>query len=251
MSAIVPVPEQSLPEHYKLAMESQKRSTRREKSYSAVKSMAILLLGGGCAFLTWRNEQLVKLAADNANRVIYNTIRDDGLLMNSAVYTALPAKFQTDNTLNTLWWYVQWRECYNASEAPRAHYAVQRMSDDRVAKEWRQYIDQRNPNSPQVALGKKGAYYSCDPVQYTPIGRDGDRYGFRFMRYEVDNRGQRDRGIMMYAPLAFRTGIYDSGPDGWRDRVVFNAAGVQVWEYRGAEPEAVQSHLMVNAGAQR
>jgi VirB8 protein len=247
-STVVPVPEAALQEHYAAALQARQRDERRERRSGASKNAAILLLVGCAGFLTWRNERLAEIAAANANKAVYVTLRDDGTLINSVAYTSLPQRYREDNRLNTLWNYVFWRECYSRAEAPRAYYNVQRMSDDRVRKEWVTHFSRSNPTSPQNLLGAKGHYYTCEPVGYAPVGADGDRYQFRFMRFEHDDMGRKDQGILMYATVAFRTGVYDDGPNGWIDRVVFNGPGIQVWEYPGARPEGLQPHLLVNAG---
>lgn len=240
MNAITPVPAESLADHYQRAIAVRAKEDRRERRFGNAKTAAIVLLSGAVGWLAWNNGKLAEQAA--AVPVIYTTLRDDGTLVNSARYTSLPARWQTDNTLNSLWWYVFWRECYSASEAARAHYGVQKMSNERVAREWREFFTERNPQSPQVVLGRRNSYQRCEPVSYAPIGRDGDRMSFRFERWTVDSRGNDGARTTMYASLAYRTGIFDPDPEtGWKDRVTFNAPGIQVWEYPGAFAEGVQA----------
>lgn len=251
MPAVLPVPMEDLPSHFQRAVQIRAKEEKRERRFGATKTALLVVVGAYAAYLTYRNEQLVTLAADNANRVIYNTIRDDGTLVSTAMYTSLPPKVQGDNTLNSLWNYVFWRECYSAAEAPRANYNVQRMSDERVGREWREYISPANERSPQNALGKRRHYFQCEPVSYAPIGTEGNRYNFRFMRHRVNEQGQRVESVMMYAAMAYRLGIYPTDENAWIDRTVFNAAGVQVWEYPGAYPEGVQPNVRRVAGGGR
>lgn len=249
----VPVPHHRKDEHYEAAVKARRKEEKRERRFGAAKSLALAGLLAYAAFLSWENRTLTSLAASNANRVVYVTLRDDGALVNTAMYTSLPPKWQSDNRLNTLWNYVFWRECYSESEAPRAYYNVQRMSDDRVKREWIGHMSLDNPNSPRNKVGKKRHYYTCEPVGYAPVGSEDNRFVFRFKRYEHDNQGRRDEGIMMHVPVAFRTGVYPKDEDAWIDKTVFNAPGVQVWEYPGARPDALQDHLQsrTDGGQQR
>jgi type IV secretory pathway component VirB8 len=241
--AVVPVTKDSLPDFMARVPQVQLKAARRERRFGNAKSALILLLLGYAGWKEYRYEQMAKIAAENANRAIYVTLRDDGTLTNSVVFTALPQHIREDNTLNTLWNYVYWRECYSRAEAPRAKVAVQRMSDNRVRREWLEAISESNPKSPHNTHGKQGKHYECEIISYTPVGSENNRYAFRFMRYEVDKTGRRDRGISMTAPVGYRTGVYPTEADGWKDKVTFNAPGLQVWEYQGARPDAVQEHL--------
>lgn len=248
LPAVVPVPPASLDEHFRQARDARRREVRRERRFGMTKTAAIVALAGYAGWLIWRNEQLVRLAAENANRVIYVYAGENGTLTNSAAYSSLPVKFQTDNVLNSLWNYVYWRECWSPAEAPRAYYNVQRMSDERVRKEWLEYMANSNELSPQNRLGKRNRYYTCEPIAYNPSGEENNRYEFRFMRYEHDPQGRRDAGISMHVTVAFRTGVYPTDEQGWIDRTVYNAPGLQIWNYPGARPDAVQQHLLVQAG---
>lgn len=40
------------------------------------------------------------------------------------MYRALPARFQTDNTLNALWDYVFWQECFSEASRVTANHHV-------------------------------------------------------------------------------------------------------------------------------
>src|SRR3982751_1665776 len=100
---VVPVPPAALDEHFRQARDARRREVRRERRFGMTKTAAIVALTGYAGFLMWRNEQLVRLAAENANRVIYVYAGEGGTLTNSAAYSSLPVKFQTDNVLNSLW----------------------------------------------------------------------------------------------------------------------------------------------------
>ncbi|MDO9713256.1 VirB8/TrbF family protein [Paracraurococcus lichenis] len=247
LPVVAPVPPAGLDDHFRAALAANRRMARRERSYVLGVAALAAGLAVACGYLLYRNEKLVELAAANALRVVYVYTREDGSQVHSAAYSSLPVKFQTDNTLNSLWNYVWWRECWNPAEAPRAFVNVQRMSDERVGKEWREVMANSNKLAPQNRLGPRGAYYTCEPIAYAPVGSDNDRYEFRFLRREVD-RGRPDQGISMHVTVAYRTGVYPDDEYGWIDRTVFNAPGIQVWSYPGARPDAVQQHLITQNG---
>jgi hypothetical protein len=248
-ASLAPVPQDKLQQQFGGAVAAWKADRRRDRRYAFTLFAGVALLTGYSAFISWENRKLAQLAAENANRVIYVTLRDDGTLVNSVMYTSLPPKWTSDNRLNTLWDYVFFRECYSESSSPRDYYIVQRMSDTRVRTEYINHMSKENPNSPRNKLGKLGHYFSCDPISYTPVGSDDDRFEFRFMRYHHNERGFKDRGISMHVAVQFRTGIWPSDEHAWKDKSVWNAPGIQVIEYPGARPDAVQHHLLSDANA--
>lgn len=236
---IVPVPAAELGGHYQRVVDAQRRASRRERQVGAGKNAAILLLATGLAWTVWNNGRLAEKVSDI--QTVYVTLRDDGTLVNSVSYTSLPPAVTQDNKLNSLWTYVEARECYSRSEASRAFYIGQKMSDPRVRTEWVNHFSLRNPTSPQHLLGEKGAYHRCSFVSIAPLGGRQDAYQIRFTRQEVDANGRGGPVVMMVTSVAYRSGVYDPDPQaGWVDRVTFNAPGIQVWEYPGARPEGVQ-----------
>ena len=75
------------------AVAAWKADRRRDRRYAFTLFAGVALLTGYGAFLSWENRKLVQLAAENANRVIFVTLRDDGTLVNSVMYTSLPPKW--------------------------------------------------------------------------------------------------------------------------------------------------------------
>lgn len=241
-----PVQQEDLDDFLKRALPIVRSEAKREKRFGNAKSAAILLLMGGLVFTVSEVRGLTQAVIDASNRVIYSVGRDDGTLVNSEMYRALPARFQTDNTLNTLWHYVFWQECYSEATRVQANFNVQQMSDERVQNEWLAFFGRRNPESPQNTLGARGAYHECKPTSYMPLDAEGTRYGFRFVRTEIDNKGNRGREMNMWSTVTFRTGVYSTKPDAWIARVTYNAPGVQVTEYDRAKLENPRTP-MVNA----
>lgn len=236
-AAAAPVKREDLDGFLKRALPIVESEQRRERRFGNAKTGLILLFAGFAGWNMWRNDQLTEAVIKASNRVIYSVGRDDGTLVNSEMYRALPARFQTDNTLNALWDYVFWQECFSEASRVTANHHVQEMSDERVQNEWLAFFGRKNPDSPQNTLGSRGAYHDCQPVSYSPLGHENDSYLFRFTRTEVDNKGNRSRPVNMFSTVKFRTGVYANKPDAWIARVTYNAPGVQVWEYVRGQAE--------------
>ena len=212
---------------------------RRERRFEHAKTAVLLGLGGLCGWLAWTNQRLAARAADTT--VVYAVIRDDGTVTNSVRFASLPRRDQTNTAINVLWDYVQSRECFNATRAARDWQVVQAMSDARVGREWRDWFGMENKQSPQHVYGDHNLRVDCAFVSYAPLGNSGDRYEFKFDRWEVGERGQ-SRPIRYVATVRFRTGIYSTDPQrAWIEKATFNAPGVQVTEYPyvKAVPEGV------------
>ena len=243
-----PVREEDLEDFLKRALPIVQGESKRERRFGNAKTAAILLLSGGLLYVMSSVNDLAQSVIQASNRVIIAVAGDDGTLVNSEQYRALPAKFQTDNTLNALWQYVFWQECYSDSSRVQANFNVQQMSDLRVQEEWLAFFRRQNPQSPQNTLGARGAYHECKPTSYMPLDSEGTRYGFRFVRTEIDNRGNRGRDMNMWATATFRTGVYSDKPNGWISRVTYNAPGVQVTEYVRAQAEGQRAPMVSTNG---
>lgn len=224
------------PVHFANVLKAQAKRKRSEIRREQVKTAVIGALVVVVVAQGLGNYRLAQKAA--AVHTVYAVLRDDGTLVNSETFSSLTKEFRDKTEVNELWDYVHSRECYASGEASRAYYKVQAMSDPRVSREFVDWYDKANPNSPQNVYGAKGVVVHCDFVSVAPSG-DGDGYSFRFDRWEESDR-TKTRPVRYVAPLRYRTGIYASDPRrGWVDKVTFNAAGVQVWEYPGARPEGV------------
>jgi hypothetical protein len=232
------IPPERIDERYEEVKKRHAAAVRRERRFDVAKTTAIIGLGGLCAALGLSNMRLAEKAANV--QVVYATLRDDGTLTNSVLFSSLPDKDRTDSAvINSLWTYVQARECYSRTAFPKSYYIAQAMSDARVGREWRDYVSLENKQSPQRVYGERAIVVQCSFVKFAPIGSDGDRYEFTFDRWEEDEHG-RTPPVRYAANLLFRTGVYAKDPQrGWVDKVTFNAPGVQVIEYPGAKPEGV------------
>jgi len=224
---------------YEEVRKQHAREQRRGRRFDRAKTAAIVGLAGLCGWLGWNNGRLAEKAADTA--VVYAVIRDDGTVTNSVRFSSLPAIDTRNTAINALWDYVQSRECYNATRSARDWYVVQAMSDARVGREFRDWYGLANKDSPQHVYGDHGIRVDCSFVSYAPLGSNGDRYEFRFDRWEVGPHGQT-APVRYVATVRFRTGVYSPDPQrGWIEKSTFNAPGVQVTEYPyvRAVPEGV------------
>ena len=234
------VPYQELDARHKEVVERRARALRQERNAGYAKTIAIVGLGAICAWLGWNNGQLSRELA--VRPVIYAVLRDDGTLVSSASWNSLPAPVLKDNSVeNALWTYVYSRECYDKGQEARDYYIVQAMSDQRVAGEYRVWFKATNPVSPQVLYGEKDITVHCDFVSIAPLNDDKTGYQIRFLRWE-EGPDHKTKPIVWAASVTFRSGIYSSDPSvQWTERATFNAPGVQVVDYPGAQPEPAMS----------
>lgn len=241
VSDITFMPPEERAARYAEVKKQHAKAVRQERRFDTAKTVAIIGLGGLCGLLGWSNWHLAEKAL-NTN-VVYAVIRDDGTVMNSVRFTSLPVMDQRNTAINSLWDYVQSRECFNQTTAERAWVVVQAMSDVRVAREFREWFGQENKDSPQHVYGDHNIRIDCAFVGYSPLGHSGDRYEFTFDRREV-SRQSSGPWVRYKASVRFRTGIFSPDPQrAWVEKSTFNAAGVQVIEYPNsrAVPEGVAS----------
>jgi len=193
-------------------------------------------IAGLVGAIVWQGHSNAILAEKaSQTQVVYGIIRGDGEIVNSARFTSLPVRDQTNVTINALWTYIQSRECYNETTAARDWHIVTSMSDRYIAKQFADWFEQQNKDSPQHVYGDKHVRIECALVSYAPLGPN--RYMFRFNRSEVSQSGASDP-VIYAVSLQYRTGIFSTDPRAWIDRATFNAPGVQITDYpSAARPE--------------
>ncbi len=239
------------------------RAVKAERRTGAFKTVAAVGFAALSGLLGWRVADLAEKVATRP--VVYSVLQPNGEWIASDHYdeaaAAAPAG-QTDHDVqNALWTYVRARDCFGSEAFLRQIYIAQAMSEDRVFRQVRAQFDiKANPAAPQKIYGEKGAVVHCDLVDPpTPIGTGGDLYLFRFHRLE-DETGRATAPDILRAPVysvtvRYRTGIYPKGIEDkrrrWLDRTTFNAAGVQVLDYPGAQPENARPSARVTPGADR
>lgn len=239
------------------------KAAKAERRTGAFKSVAVVGFAALSGLLGWRVADLAEKVATRP--VVYSVLQPNGEWVASDHYdeaaAAAPAGQKEHDVQNALWTYVRARDCYGSEAFLRQVYVAQAMSDDRVARQVRAQFDLRsNPAAPQKVYGEKGIIVHCDLVDPpTPIGDGGDLYLFRFHRLE-DETGRVTATDVLRAPVysvtvRYRTGIYPRGVEDkrrrWLDRVSFNAAGVQVLDYPGAQPQNARPSARITPGADR
>lgn len=214
---------------------------RGKKRASAAKSAAIVLLGAGLAWTTYTNNRLAEKVL--GKEVVYVSLLASGDILSSSHYSEIASASQaTENVQNSLWTYVQARDCFNLPNASRQFYIAQAMSSQTVAAQVRQALDPKVATSAAHTYGDKGITVQCEAVDPpTPQGDAGDIFYFRFRRWEERGRPASASDVaaapIYSVALRFRTGIFPADPRrAWLDRTTFNAQGVQVTDYPGAQP---------------
>ena len=123
--------------------------------------------------------------------MVFATLRDDGTLVNSAMWSSLPERDRKNlNVTNSLWRYVTDRECHTKTGFVQADIEVQAMSDARVGREWREYLSLDNKASPWHVYFDKGVAVQCSFIKFAPLSVSGDSYEFTFDRWEEDQHGR-------------------------------------------------------------
>lgn len=224
----------------KAVVRQQNAAKRAERRSKGSQNLLILGLGLGLGWTVYNNNRLAEKAL--GKEVIYVSLLASGDMVSSAHYTevATPSQ-QAESTQNSLWTYVTARECFTAAMAPRYFYIAQAMSDLRVGRQAQRQFDPNNPDAPSHIYGDKGITVHCEPVD-PPVaeGNEGNIFYFRFRRWE--DKARTSIADIAAAPIysvavKFRTGVYPADPKrAWLDRSTFNASGVQVIDYPGAQP---------------
>jgi len=235
----------------KAVLKQHNAAVRSQRRASGGKTLLIVGLGAGLAWTVYNNNQLATKAL--GKDVVYATLQTSGDLISSVHYTEIAsASQQAEAIQNALWKYVEARECFNTPTAPRAFYIAQAMSDDRVGRQVKRQFDPTNPEAPQHVYGEKGIAVQCEPVDPpAPQGGAGDIYFFHFRRWE-DN-GHTSAAEIAAAPsysvaVRFRTGIFPKDPRrAWLDRSTFNAPGLQVIDFPGAQPDNARPAIKVSS----
>ena len=223
---------------------------RSQRRTGNAKTLAIVGLSAG---LAWSVYSINRLAAKaEGKEVVYATIQATGDVVSSVHYDELPPSAkQGEAVQNALWQYVMARDCYNAPGFARQSYIAQAMSEARVGDQVHRQFDPANPQAPQHLFGEHGVTVQCELMDPpTPMGGNGDIYFFRFRRW-LDN-GRVSPAEIAASPfysvsVRFRTGVYpDDKRRGWVDRSTFNAPGVQVLDYPGAQPDNARPAIRVS-----
>ena len=215
----------------------------------AARNLALLALSLGCGWLVYSNGELATKAA--SRDTVYAVVQRNGEVISSTHYADLPPTALPEESIqNTLWMYVQSRDCFGSFSPVRQYYMALAMSDERVGKQVKDQFLLTNAQAPQHVYGDHGVTVQCDLVDPpAPIGDPlNHQYLFRFRRWQQSARSTpADQAAAPFytVTVQYRTGVYpqEDPRRAWLDRVSFNAAGVQVIAYPGAKPEGVSSPI--------
>ena len=155
----------------------------------AARNLALLALSLGCAWLVYSNGELATKAA--SRDTVYAVVQRNGEVISSTHYADLPPNALPEESIqNTLWMYVQSRDCFGSFSPVRQYYMALAMSDERVGKQVKDQFLLTNAQAPQHVYGDHGVTVQCDLVDPpAPIGDPlNHQYLFRFRRWEQSAR---------------------------------------------------------------
>lgn len=148
-----PVDRAELAKHYLEVQDfqiSRARSARR-LSKVVITIAAIALLGNLAQAWT-----IAVMAPLTRIVPVYLWVRPDGTIDSAVSVSALPAT-QSQAVVNaTLWEYVRLREGFSQDTAKYSYDIVSNYSSDDVRRQYQQFFNYPNPQSPQITVGKRG-----------------------------------------------------------------------------------------------
>jgi len=155
----------------------------------AARNVALLALSLGCGWLVYSNGELATKAA--SRDTVYAVVQRNGEVISSTHYADLPPNALPEESIqNTLWMYVQSRDCFGSFSPVRQYYMALAVSDERVGKQVKDQFLLTNAQAPQHIYGDHGVTVQCDLVDPpAPIGDPlNHQYLFRFRRWEQSVR---------------------------------------------------------------
>ncbi|MDK1390002.1 type IV secretion system protein VirB8 [Sinorhizobium sp. 7-81] len=147
------VEKKALATHYKEveAFQTARAKSARRLSKVLVAVAAVAGLGNVAqAFTIATMVPLIKLVP------VYLWIRPDGTVDSEVSVSRLPATQEQAVVNASLWQYVRLRESYTADTAQYAYDLVSSFSAPAVRQDYQDFFNYPNPDSPQVAIGKRG-----------------------------------------------------------------------------------------------
>ncbi|WFU92137.1 type IV secretion system protein VirB8 (plasmid) [Rhizobium sp. CC1099] len=147
------VEKKALATHYKKveAFQTARAKSARRLSKVLVAVAAVAVLGNVAqAFTIATMVPLIKLVP------VYLWVRPDGTVDSEVSVSRLPATQEQAVVNASLWQYVRLRESYTADTAQYAYDLVSSFSAPAVRQDYQDFFNYPNPESPQVAIGKRG-----------------------------------------------------------------------------------------------
>jgi type IV secretion system protein VirB8 len=233
MAADVIIPEAELRQMYERRRAERAREARRQRRATLARNGTIFaqwVVIGGMALSIASLLPLVRIEP------IFVYVREDGTSITSRAWQDVPVATREASVLNILAEYIRLREGYSSGEADRAWTVVSALSTKPVRDQFQKWYHRDNPESPQRTYGERASVR----VVVNNVEKDAttpDAYRVFFTRTERTNT-QEGRPLQMMASLRIR--YVDAKLLPWWQRVQFNSAAVQVWEYPGSHPVTPQ-----------
>ncbi len=168
--------------------------------------------------------------------------KDNGTVTNYIEWKDLPEMVRNDTAINVVWQYVMYRETWSHANAPLAYSVVSAMSSPRVRDQYQDYMDPKNPKSPQVVFGDTNV--RIEYVNWTPVCPEAGcagpplAYRFWFDRIEVPPGEQPTKPVRYAATVRIERDVpMPVDRMGWR--WTYNAPLIQVVDYPGAQRESI------------
>ena len=222
----VPVRCGDLPSYYK-----EVESFQRSRARSAQRTAKVVGAAAGISILinlgqAWTIASLVPLTKLVP---VYIWVRPDGTVDSAVSLSRLPATQSQAVIDATLWEYVRLREGYSYDTAQYGYDAVSLLSDDTVRQDYQRWFNYPNPQSPQVAVGRKGQI-GIEHISSALIAANVEQIRFRRI---VTIYGDGPQATTWTATLQFEA--TSALPAAQR---LTNPGGVIVTSYQAAEDSA-------------
>lgn len=147
------IEQKKLAEHFKdvQSFHADREKTRKRLSRAMVVVTGVALLGNLAQ--AWTIATMLPLA-----RIVpvYLWVRHDGTIDSSVSMSQLPPTQNKAVIDSALWEYVRLREGYSFDTAQYSYDVVSGFSAPKVADQYQKWFNYPNPDSPQVAVGKRG-----------------------------------------------------------------------------------------------
>ncbi len=155
------------------------------------------------------------------------TLRADGSWESSVAWSSVPPDQQKATVQYLLWQYVRLREGYSSGESNYAYNVVSAMSAGAVKQQFQEwYRPEDNRDAPMRRYGQRTVIRILRAADPLPLREDAWR--FDFCRIEVTDGREVSRRLYT---VTLRYQTVEAVPA--YQRIDFNPAGVQVWEYPG------------------
>lgn len=227
MAADVVIPASELKRVWQERQRERAREERRARRNAATKTgtnLVQLAVIGAMATAIVSMMPLVRVEP------IFVYLRDDGTMITSRSWADVPAATREAFVKTTLAEYVSLREGYASGEADIAWTRVSALSTKPVRQQFQEWYHRDSKDSPQRLYGDRITVR----VDVTDVQQDAtipDAYRVYFTATKrSDGRVIETKNML----ATLRVKAADAKQLPWGQRINFNPAAIQVWEYPGA-----------------